>query len=44
MIVMDGYLGRSGCGIYKIHTAGVTKEIPRATRLRFESDTQEYKL
>lgn len=44
MIVMDGYLGGSGRGIYKTHIVGVTKELPRATRLRFESDTQEYKL
>jgi len=44
MIVMDGYLGGSGRGTCKKHTAGVTKELPRATRLRFESDTQEYKL
>jgi len=44
MIVMDGYLGGSGRGIYKTHTAGVTKELPRAIRLRFEFDTQEYKL
>jgi len=44
MIVMDGYLGVSGRGIYKTNTVGVTKELPRATRLRFESNTQEYKL
>jgi len=41
---MDGYLGGSGRGMYKLHTAGVTKELPRATRLIYESDTQEYKL
>jgi hypothetical protein len=44
MIVMDGYLGGSGRGIYKTHTAGITKELARATRSRFESDTQENKL
>jgi hypothetical protein len=41
---MDGYLGGSGRGTYKTHSAGVTKELRRVTWSRFESDTQEYKL